>query len=165
MAGQHQTTSQSFWLTLPGVLTGFAGFLAAVATVVVALKNLNLWPKPDSCRNVEVVIRQPKEGDQASSLADVTGTTTVDEECRYVFIVVAPMRPPTKFWRITDLTQVQKDGSWAGNALLDEIPLASEATIEVRVTSEPDIYRIDQHLPNPPTKGRPSDLVRIRRVQ
>lgn len=114
--------------------------------------------------SVEIKIRDPKDGDQVPSQVDVIGMSTVHEECQYVFIFVRGAEPPANYWRVTDLVQVNTNGQWAGKALLDEVPIGTEATIEARVAVDPQSYRTGQRLSIPPTKGARSSQVRVRRV-
>lgn len=111
----------------------------------------------------QIAINKPRDGDHVESKIDVIGTSMIHESCQYIFVIVRSKS--TLVWKITDLVLVNTDGQWAGQARLDEIPLNTEATIEVRLTNKPTIYNVNQCFTTPPENGGRSNIVRVKRVK
>ena len=174
---------------LAGILAAIAGIIALVTAVVqrqtaedqsIQLAQLiaELAEQRDeldeqgetledirNCRGEIVIgIDEPTSGDQVTSQLHVSGTGTIHQTCRYVFIFVRDISLPA--WKVTDLVQVNTNGQWAGLARLDGfVPAGGQANIEARGTAQSDAYVINAILAAPPERGVPSNLVRVRRVQ
>ncbi|MBI1745338.1 MAG: hypothetical protein HYR55_01970 [Acidobacteria bacterium] len=117
----------------------------------------------ESCYG-EVIINiiDPQDGDQVSSSIDIKGTATIHDRCRYVFIVVRDKN--SQVWRVTDLLQVNINGTWAGKAKLDDIPVGGEAEISAIIIAQPKAYPVGEHFSVPPDRGVPSNFVCIKRI-
>ncbi|ETW97149.1 MAG: hypothetical protein ETSY1_23835 [Candidatus Entotheonella factor] len=126
-------------------------------TKLEALKN---------CRGEIVVsVNQPQQNAQVKREVDVSGTSTVHEICRYIFLILRDVSSPGLPWKIVDIVQVNTNGRWAGKIVLDGFPIGTEVEIEARGIGRSDAYTIGEPLPVPPEKGVPSNIIHVRRVE
>jgi len=145
------------WISL---IASIIALITAIVSLATSLRNAEKIASIVPCP-VEVTINEPQTGDHVSAEFDVSGTSTIHDECKYVFIVV---RGTSVIWEITDISQVDKRGQWLGKAQLN-IPIGMETKIHALVSNRPDTYRSGQILSSPPVKGVSSNIIKVRRVQ
>ena len=121
----------------------------------------------ENCQEKEIGIEiEPPEGGlqvRASSV-EIGGTSTLHEQCRYVFLIVRGVS--NRSWNVADLVQVNRDGRWNAMANLDRagVRAGEQFEVDARVTAQPSVYRIGQILPTPAQRGVPSNIIRLRRL-
>jgi hypothetical protein len=114
--------------------------------------------------DLQISVSQPKEGDHVQGLeVEVNGEASIHEYCGHVFVFVHPIRG--KFWKVTDVVQVNTDGKWSAIADLSNIGVGEEGTIEVRLVANPSIYSKGKSISGPPDRGLRSRFVKVRRIK
>ena len=167
-----------WWSTLPGIITGAAAVITAVTGLIIALKSAGLLdpgtptPPPPvtghqapDCRAAAVQIASPGDREAVTAAFNVSGSSTPDPDCRYVFLIVQDVPRAGRRWRVIDIPQLQRNGAWAARAVLDHIPVGAEATLVAHVTADPGAYRLHEELHAHPAYGATSNFVTVRRVQ
>jgi len=136
----------------------------AIISLITSFHNAEKIESIEEC-HVEITINEPQNGDHVPAEFDVSGTSTIHDKCRYVFIIIRGVSPPVQYWKVTDIVQVDKRGQWSGRAVLKDVPIGMEPKIHARVSNKPSAYRINQILPSPPVEGVLSNVVKVRRIR
>jgi hypothetical protein len=115
---------------------------------------------------VSVSIDDPKDGDHVPFNVAVRGTSTIHNECRYVFIIARNVSKSGQYWYIADIVQVDTYGRWRGKVFLDKIHVEIQEEVELHaiVNAEPKIYKVDQPRQSLPGGAR-SNTVHVRRIE
>ena len=113
----------------------------------------------------EIDVRQPLAEDRVSAKIIAWGEASVDPRCRYVYVFVHDLSTVGANWRVTDVTQTDREGRWSGIASLDHVSVGGQAEIHVRLTSRPVYKPIPAFLEHPPPEGVPSQTIRVRRIE
>ncbi|VVB96860.1 Uncharacterised protein [uncultured archaeon] len=130
--------NKSFWHTLPGILTGIAGIIGAIATLWVALHSYgSVSPTPSPTL---ITITSPKEGDKVQGYSMVTGTIRGELlEGQYMRIISNIQSIPGAWWPQGGAIKPQ-NGFWNAEVWLgfDEIDAGKNFTIAVILVNEDD---------------------------
>ncbi len=113
----------------------------------------------------EIDVRQPLAEDRVSADVVAWGEASVDPRCRYVYVFVRDLSTGGASWRVTDVTQTDREGQWSGIASLDHLSVGGPAEIHVRLTSRPIYKPIPKFLDHPPPEGVPSQTIRVWRIE
>lgn len=160
----------SKWLPLIIALIALVTSLFNLSTSMINAEKIDMQKAEiesiKSCKGeVTAQINTPETDDAVSSSINVSGRSTIHESCRYIFLFVHDQSYPGDGWKVSDLVQINMDGTWSGTVLLNHIALGAKVEIDVRVTAQPKDYIIGQIYPIPPDKGVPSNIVNVRRVE
>ena len=119
-----------------------------------------------SCWNeAEIDVRQPLAEDRVSADVVAWGEASVHPRCRYVYVFVRDLSAGGARWRVTDVTQTDREGRWSGIASLDHLSVGGKAEIHVRLTARPVYKPIPAFLDEPPLEGVPSQTIRVWRIE
>ena len=113
----------------------------------------------------EIEVKQPLGEDRVSANVIAWGEASVDPRCRYVYVFVRDLSTGGASWRVTDVTQTDREGQWSGIASLDHLSVGGPAEIHVRLTSRAIYKPIPKFLDHPPPEGVPSQTIRVWRIE
>ena len=113
----------------------------------------------------EIDVRQPLAEDRVSAHVVAWGEASVHPRCRYVYVFVRDLSTGGASWRVTDVTQTDREGRWSGVASLDHVSVGGKAEIHVRLTARPVYKPIPAFLDDPPPEGVPSQTIRVWRIE
>ena len=119
-----------------------------------------------SCLNeAEINVRQPLAEDRVSAHVVAWGEASVHPRCRYVYVFVRDLSTAGALWRVTGVTQTDREGRWSGIASLDHLSVGGKAEIQVRLTARAVYKPIPTFLDDPPAEGVPSQTIRVWRIE
>jgi hypothetical protein len=113
----------------------------------------------------EIDVKQPLAEDRVSANVVAWGEASVDPRCRYVYVFVRDLSTGGASWRVTDVTQTDRQGRWSGIASLDHLSVGGTAEIHVRLTSRPVYKLVPAFLEHPPPEGVPAQTIRVWRIE
>ncbi len=126
--------NKSFWNTLPGILTGIAGIIGAIATLWIAIGPSIYSQQP------EITITSPKDEEQVQGYSIVTGTIRGElPEGQYMRIISNIHSIPGAWWPQGEAIK-SNNGYWNREVWLgfDKIDAGKNFTIAVILVSEND---------------------------
>ena len=160
MDGQKE--KESWWKTLPGILTGIGTTLAGLAALIAVLVQLRVFnqPKPP-VTTIDVDRIVPMHQYETGFIVALHGTVTDSQANTYV--VVKPDNDAR--WYIQPPAPVTIDGQkWRGNAYLGEEDRGIGVSFKILVIKTIESYQGQQPLTTAPS-GKITNTINCIRVR